>query len=45
VATRLAGRQMRLRRLSFPLSAFISVATVVLFLQIGLNFGIDFKGA
>ena len=35
---------MRLRRLSFPLSAFISVATVVLFLQIGLNFGIDFKG-
>ena len=35
---------MRLRRISFPLSAFISVATVVLFLQIGLNFGIDFKG-
>ncbi len=35
---------MRLRRFSFPLSAFISVATVVLFLQIGLNFGIDFKG-
>ncbi|GJD53185.1 Protein translocase subunit SecF [Methylobacterium crusticola] len=35
---------MRLRRLSFPFSALMSIATVLLFLQIGLNFGIDFKG-
>ena len=35
---------MRLRRYSFPLSALISVLTVVMFATIGLNFGIDFKG-
>ena len=35
---------MRFRRVSFPLSALLSVATVVLFLTVGLNFGIDFKG-
>lgn len=35
---------MRFRRFSFPLSAFLSLATVVLFLTVGLNFGIDFKG-
>jgi preprotein translocase subunit SecF len=35
---------MRFRRFTFPLSAFMSVATVVLFLTVGLNFGIDFKG-
>lgn len=35
---------MRFRRLSFPLSAIMSVATVVLFLTVGLNYGIDFKG-
>lgn len=35
---------MRFRRLSFPLSAIVSVATVVLFLTVGLNYGIDFKG-
>ena len=35
---------MRLRRFSFPLSAFISVLTVVLLMTVGLNFGIDFKG-
>jgi preprotein translocase subunit SecF len=35
---------MRLRRYSFPLSALISVLTVAIFLSIGLNFGIDFKG-
>ena len=35
---------MRFRRFSFPLSAFISVLTVVLLLTVGLNFGIDFKG-
>ena len=32
------------RRLTFPLSAILSVATVVLFVTVGLNFGIDFKG-
>ena len=35
---------MRYRRFTFPLSALLSVATVVLFLTVGLNFGIDFKG-
>ena len=35
---------MRFRRLTFPLSAVLSLVTVVLFLTIGLNFGIDFKG-
>ncbi len=35
---------MRLRRISFPFSAFLSLLTVALFLTVGLNFGIDFKG-
>ncbi|NIX77252.1 protein translocase subunit SecF [Microvirga terricola] len=35
---------MSLRRFSFPLSAFLSLLTVVLLMTIGLNFGIDFKG-
>ncbi|WP_112664227.1 protein translocase subunit SecF [Microvirga flavescens] len=35
---------MRFRRWSFPLSAFLSLATIALFLSVGLNFGIDFKG-
>ena len=35
---------MRFRRFTFPLSAVLSLATVVLFLTVGLNFGIDFKG-
>ncbi|GJD90556.1 MULTISPECIES: protein translocase subunit SecF [Methylobacterium] len=35
---------MRFRRITFPLSAILSVATVVLFVTVGLNFGIDFKG-
>jgi preprotein translocase subunit SecF len=35
---------MRFRRFTFPLSALLSLATVALFLTIGLNFGIDFKG-
>src|SRR5919202_2340369 len=35
---------MRFRRFTFPLSALLSLATVILFLTIGLNFGIDFKG-
>ncbi|MFD1701391.1 protein translocase subunit SecF [Methylopila henanensis] len=37
-------RFVRWRVLSFPFSAVISVMTVVLFLTIGLNFGIDFTG-
>lgn len=32
------------RWLSYPLSAIYSVLTVVLFLTVGLNFGIDFRG-
>jgi len=35
---------MRFRRFSFPLSALISVATAIVLMTIGLNFGIDFKG-
>jgi len=35
---------MRFRRVTFPLSAVMSLATVLLFVTIGLNFGIDFKG-
>ena len=35
---------MRLRRLSFPFSAFLSLLTVALFVTFGLNFGIDFRG-
>jgi preprotein translocase subunit SecF len=35
---------MRYRRFSFPLSAMLSLITVVLLLTVGLNFGIDFKG-
>ncbi|MCB8822110.1 protein translocase subunit SecF [Microvirga rosea] len=35
---------MRFRRFSFPLSAALSVLTVLLLLTHGLNFGIDFKG-
>ncbi|WP_202395867.1 protein translocase subunit SecF [Stappia sediminis] len=37
-------RFMWLRRYSFPLSALIAVASIVLFFTVGLNFGIDFKG-
>jgi preprotein translocase subunit SecF len=32
------------RWLSYPLSALYSILTVVLFLTVGLNFGIDFRG-
>ncbi len=35
---------MRIRRMSFPFSAAMSVLAVVLFFGIGMNFGIDFKG-
>ena len=35
---------MRIRRMSFPFSAVMSVLAVVLFFTVGMNFGIDFKG-
>jgi len=35
---------MRLRRFAFPLSAILSVLSVLLFFGWGMNFGIDFKG-
>jgi preprotein translocase subunit SecF len=35
---------MRLRRMTFPFSAFLSVLSVLLFFGWGMNFGIDFKG-
>jgi preprotein translocase SecF subunit len=37
-------RFMRLRVLSFPLSAVVFLASIALFFSVGLNFGIDFKG-
>lgn len=37
-------RFVRWRVLSFPFSAFISVMTLVLFMTLGLNYGIDFTG-
>src|ERR1043165_1239727 len=35
---------MRFRRISFPLSAFLSIIAMSLYFFHGLNFGIDFKG-
>jgi len=35
---------MRFRRISFPLSAMLSILAIVLYFTAGLNFGIDFKG-
>jgi preprotein translocase subunit SecF len=35
---------VRFRRYSYPISALYSILTLVLFLTVGLNFGIDFKG-
>ncbi len=35
---------MRFRRISFPLSAILSVMAIVLYFTMGLNFGIDFVG-
>jgi preprotein translocase subunit SecF len=35
---------MRIRRMSFPFSAAMSLVAVFLFLAVGMNFGIDFKG-
>jgi preprotein translocase subunit SecF len=35
---------MRFRRISFPISAFLSIAAIALYFTLGLNFGIDFVG-
>ncbi len=35
---------MRFRRISFPISAVLSVVAVALYFGVGLNFGIDFVG-
>jgi preprotein translocase subunit SecF len=35
---------MRFRRISFPISALLSIIAIVLYFTHGLNFGIDFKG-
>jgi preprotein translocase subunit SecF len=35
---------MSFRRISFPFSAFLSIASIALFLLWGMNVGIDFKG-
>jgi preprotein translocase subunit SecF len=35
---------MRFRRISFPLSALLSVMAIVAYFTVGLNFGIDFVG-
>ena len=35
---------MRFRRISFPLSAILSIVAIVLYFTAGLNFGIDFRG-
>ena len=34
----------RFRRISFPLSALLSILAISLYFFHGLNFGIDFKG-
>ncbi len=35
---------MRFRRVSFPISAVLSIVAIALYFFHGLNFGIDFKG-
>ncbi len=35
---------MRFRRMSYPLSAMLSIFAVVMFFTVGMNFGIDFAG-
>ena len=35
---------MRFRHVTFPLSALMSLATALVFVTIGLNFGVDFRG-
>lgn len=37
-------RFIRFRRISFPISAILSILSLVAFFTIGLNYGIDFKG-
>ncbi len=35
---------MRFRRISFPISAFLSILAIIFFFHPGLNLGIDFRG-
>ena len=35
---------MRFRRVSYPLLATLSIISVVMFLFVGMNYGIDFAG-
>ena len=35
---------MRFRRVSFPMSAMLSIVAILLYFHPGLNLGIDFKG-
>ena len=35
---------MRFRRFSYPFSAFLSIVSVLMFVLVGMNFGIDFAG-
>jgi preprotein translocase subunit SecF len=35
---------MRFRRISYPFSAVMSIISVLMFLYVGMNFGIDFSG-
>ena len=35
---------MRFRRISYPFSAILSVISVVAFIMVSMNFGIDFTG-
>ena len=35
---------MRLRRFSYPFSAVLSIVSVLMFVTVGMNFGIDFAG-
>jgi preprotein translocase subunit SecF len=35
---------MRFRRVSYPFSALLSIIAVLLFINVGMNFGIDFSG-
>ena len=35
---------MRFRRISFPISALLSIMAIALYFTHGLNFGIDFRG-
>ncbi|HEV7286521.1 MAG TPA: protein translocase subunit SecF, partial [Kaistia sp.] len=35
---------MRMRKWTFPLAAFLSIMSVILFFTVGPNYGIDFLG-